>query len=138
MSTENNMRSAARFFFTSKHIAVAGASSAPHKFGNRIFAWYLQRLFNPIALNPSSSSITVQGREFVTTSSPKALEDPTQTSLSVITPPPVTKELLKECMVAAWDIYRRDSGLGEEGMAGGCCGRVWRRYCGRRGMVRAG
>jgi predicted CoA-binding protein len=96
MTTEFDMQSAARLFFTSPHIAVAGASSSPHKFGYKIFAWYLLHNLTPVPINPSCPSITVHGKDFTTISSPSQLAKPTETSLSVITPPNVTKELLKE------------------------------------------
>ena len=47
-------------------------------------------------MNPTCSSITIRGKEYETVQSPSQLSDPKQTSLSVITPPPVTERILKE------------------------------------------
>ncbi|KAK6439128.1 hypothetical protein LTR95_004660 [Oleoguttula sp. CCFEE 5521] len=96
MTSTSDMQSAARLFFTSTNIAVAGASSNSSKFGYRIFAWYLAHKLVPTPINPSSPSVNISGQDFATVSSPAKLSDPKSTSLSVITPPAVTKELLKE------------------------------------------
>jgi len=96
MTTEPNMRSAAKLFFSQPHFAVAGASSNPAKFGNRIFAWYLNHDFQPTPINPSCSSVTVGKKQYLTVSSLSKLDDPEHTSLSIITPPPITAQLLKE------------------------------------------
>lgn len=90
-----SMSAAAKTFFTSKTFAVAGASSNTAKFGHKIFVWYLAHDLPVIPLNPAAS-ITAQGKEFKTVASPKALPNPAETGLSVITPPAVTAELLKE------------------------------------------
>lgn len=94
------MRSAAKTFFRSPHFAVAGASSAQSKFGYKIFAWYLNHGIQPIPLNPSCSSVTVQGQQYSTVSAPSKLPDPKHTSLSVITPPPVTAKVLEDAKKA--------------------------------------
>nr|OQO28841.1 hypothetical protein B0A51_05254 [Rachicladosporium sp. CCFEE 5018] len=94
-SSVSDMQSAARLFFTSPHIAVAGASSDASKFGYKIFAWYLAHSVTPTPVNPSSASVNISGQNFNTAASPAKLSDPTNTSLSVITPPAVTKQLLK-------------------------------------------
>ncbi|KXT07657.1 hypothetical protein AC578_10225 [Pseudocercospora eumusae] len=64
-----DMQSAAVKFFSAKQFAVAGASSMPSKF--------------------------VRGAEYETVVSPSKLSDPENTSLSVITPPPITAKLLQ-------------------------------------------
>ncbi|KAM0708272.1 hypothetical protein Q7P35_004922 [Cladosporium inversicolor] len=95
-TTDPTMQTAARTFMSSPRIAVAGASSNPSKFGHQIFAWYLAHKITPIAVNPSSSSINVRGRDFDTIASVSQLQEPGKTSLSIITPPEVTKKVLKE------------------------------------------
>jgi predicted CoA-binding protein len=95
-TTDPTMQTAARTFFSSPRIAVAGASSNPSKFGHQIFAWYLSHRITPIAVNPSNSSINVRGRDFDTIASVSQLQEPGKTSLSIITPPAVTKQVLKE------------------------------------------
>lgn len=96
MTASPDMQSAAKLFFSSPHFAVAGASSQTYKFGHRIFAWYLNENLPATPMNPTCSSVTVRRKEYETVSSPSKLSDPKQTSLSVITPPPVTAQLLKE------------------------------------------
>ncbi|KAK5119558.1 hypothetical protein LTR85_007386 [Meristemomyces frigidus] len=100
MSTSPDMQSAARVFFSSPTFAVAGASSNTSKFGYKIFAWYLQHNLSAIPLNPTCSSVTVRRKEYETVPSASKLKDPKHTSLSVITPPPVTAQLLKEAKEA--------------------------------------
>lgn len=95
-TTDPTMQTAARTFMSSPRIAVAGASSNPSKFGHQIFAWYLSHKITPIAVNPSNSSINVRGRDFDTIASVSQLQEPGKTSLSIITPPAVTKQVLKE------------------------------------------
>ncbi|TKA70562.1 hypothetical protein B0A55_06230 [Friedmanniomyces simplex] len=95
-----DMQSAARAFFTSPTFAVAGASSNPAKFGHRIFAWYLSHNLPAVPVNPTCSSISVRRKTFDTVASPSQLKDPKNTGLSVITPPPVTAQLLREAKEA--------------------------------------
>jgi predicted CoA-binding protein len=95
-----DMQAAAARFFRAQHFAVAGASSQSHKFGYKIFAWYLDHKLSAIPLNPNNPSITVRNKDYDTLSSPAKLQDPANTSLSVITPPPVTANLLKEAKEA--------------------------------------
>ncbi|EMC93707.1 hypothetical protein BAUCODRAFT_75752 [Baudoinia panamericana UAMH 10762] len=90
------MQSAARLFFSSPTFAVAGASSNPSKFGHKIFAWYIDHNLHALPVNPSCSSITVRRKQYETVSSPPDLAEPEKTSLSVITPPSVTGQLLKQ------------------------------------------
>ncbi|KAF2656898.1 NAD(P)-binding protein [Lophiostoma macrostomum CBS 122681] len=91
-----DMEAALKTFFASPKFAVAGASSDPAKFGHRVFAWYLQHSLPATPLNPRQSKITVLGTEHATIASPAKLDVPSSYSLSVITPPAVTKQLLKE------------------------------------------
>ncbi|USP73573.1 NAD(P)-binding protein [Curvularia clavata] len=96
------MEAALKLFFSSPRFAVAGASSDPAKYGHKIFAWYLQHSLPATPLNPRCSSVTILNRQHTTVPSPTALQDPpaSQYSLSVITPPAVTKTLLKEAKEA--------------------------------------
>lgn len=96
MSPAPDMNAAAKLFFTSPTFAVAGASSQPHKFGYKIFDWYIQQNLHAVPLNPTCSTITVRRKNYDTVAAPSDLPDPKQTSLSVITPPPVTAKLLQE------------------------------------------
>ncbi|UPX20958.1 uncharacterized protein EKO05_0011165 [Ascochyta rabiei] len=97
-----DMEAALKIFFSSPRFAVAGASSDPSKFGHRVFAWYLQHSLPATPINPRSPTISVLRRDHTTVASPTALSDPpaSQYSLSVITPPAVTKQLLREAKEA--------------------------------------
>jgi len=90
------MRAAAKTFFSAKQFAVAGASSNTAKFGYKIFVWYLDHDLTAIPLNPMANSVAVGKKEYETIASPSKLTDPRNTSLSIITPPPVTAKLLEE------------------------------------------
>ncbi|EME79015.1 uncharacterized protein MYCFIDRAFT_190083 [Pseudocercospora fijiensis CIRAD86] len=100
------MQSAAVKFFSAKQFAVAGASSTPSKFGHRIFKWYLNHNLPATPINPNCSHVKVRGAEYETVASPSKLSDPTKTSLSIITPPPITAKLLQEAkesgILAVW------------------------------------
>lgn len=47
-------------------------------------------------LNPRAAQISLPSRAYDTVPSPSGLPSPTQTSLSVVTPPPVTLKVLQE------------------------------------------
>ncbi|KAJ8609231.1 hypothetical protein MRB53_039267 [Persea americana] len=109
-----SMEGAVKTFFSAQRFAVAGASSDPRKFGHKakltrpVLQWYLSRSLTAVPLNPSNNYIDVPPHTAIATlPSPKALGDkgPT-TSLSVITPPKVTRKLLEEAkevgVLAVW------------------------------------
>lgn len=85
-------------FLSSPFIAVVGASSNTAKFGHKIFAWYLHHNIAAIPINPSAPSIHVPSlkRDVSTIPDLRALPNPKQTSVSIITPPPVTRKVLEE------------------------------------------
>ncbi|KAF2787113.1 NAD(P)-binding protein [Melanomma pulvis-pyrius CBS 109.77] len=91
---------ALKLFFSSPRFAVAGASSDPAKYGHKVFAWYLKHSLPVTALNPRAPTISVLSTTHTTTASPLELPSPESYSLSVITPPAVTKQLLKEAKEA--------------------------------------
>ncbi|KAF2035097.1 NAD(P)-binding protein [Setomelanomma holmii] len=93
---ESQMEAALKTFFSSPRFAVAGASSDPSKYGNIVFAWYLRHSLPATPINPRVSTVNILKRDHDTVPSPKALQDAPSYSLSVITPPAVTKQLLKE------------------------------------------
>ncbi|KAJ5554863.1 hypothetical protein N7535_007307 [Penicillium sp. DV-2018c] len=110
------MAAAVKRFFSSPHFAVAGASNDTHKFGYKsktelpttsfstgpstyslsVLAWYHQHSLPVTPLNPRAAQITLPSRTYDTVPSPAGLPSPTQTSLSVVTPPAVTFSLLQE------------------------------------------
>lgn len=87
---------AAKRFFSSPRFAVAGASNEPSKFGYKILAWYHQHCLPVTPLNPRAAQISLPSKSYDTLPSPKALPSPSQTSLSVVTPPAVTRQILQE------------------------------------------
>lgn len=87
---------AARTFFSSPYFAVVGASSDPAKFGHKIFAWYTAHGLPATPINPSSPSIKVGSTDYSTLPSISALPHPTETGVSIITPPKITKKVLEE------------------------------------------
>ncbi|CAG8073931.1 unnamed protein product [Penicillium salamii] len=87
---------AVKRFFSSPRFAVAGASNDAHKFGYKILAWYHQHSLPVTPLNPRAAQITLPSRAYDTVPSPAALPSPKQTSLSVVTPPAVTLQVLQE------------------------------------------
>ncbi|KAK2807226.1 hypothetical protein FQN50_005513 [Emmonsiellopsis sp. PD_5] len=90
------MEAAAKTFFSSPRFAVAGASSEPRKFGYKILAWYHQHSLPVTPLNPKSPEIALPSKTYATVASPSALASPSQTSLSLVTPPRATLKILQE------------------------------------------
>ncbi|KAI1081772.1 NAD(P)-binding protein [Whalleya microplaca] len=126
MTTEATVRS----FFSSPQFAVVGASTNPAKFGHKVFTWYHAHSLPVTPINPASASIDTPFGTHATVKSLAELPDPTHTSLSVITPAPVTLEVLREAkklgipavwlQPGTWDDavvkFARDGG--EDGYAG--------------------
>jgi len=82
-------------FFEAKTFAVAGASIQPHKYGNKIFRALLSAGFETYPLNPTQS--TVEGHTaFKTLADLPVVPD----SLSIITPPKVTRHIVMEAIAA--------------------------------------
>ncbi|PGH20074.1 hypothetical protein AJ80_03724 [Polytolypa hystricis UAMH7299] len=90
------METAAKVFFFSPRFAVAGASTDPSKFGYKILAWYHQHSLPVTPMNPKSPEISFPSQTYRTVASPSALPSPSQTSLSIVTPPKATLHILKE------------------------------------------
>ncbi|KAK3319007.1 CoA binding domain-containing protein [Apodospora peruviana] len=85
-----------RAFFTSPNFAVVGASTNPDKWGYKVFKWYVTRKLAVTPVNPTAKAIKVGSEELPTISSLSALENPKETSVSVITAPPITLKTLNE------------------------------------------
>lgn len=72
----------------------------------KVFGWYLAHNLPVTPINPSCSSINVptpgsrKPGTYVTQPDPSSLQSPSQFSLSVITPPKVTRQLLREAKEA--------------------------------------
>lgn len=61
-----------------------------------VLVWYLTHSLPVIPLNPRSPSITIKSKTYPTLPSPSQLPHPKETSLSIITPPKATLQILKE------------------------------------------
>ncbi|GAA97126.1 uncharacterized protein L969DRAFT_103009 [Mixia osmundae IAM 14324] len=81
-------------FFQSGAYAVVGASSTRTKFGNKVLRWYQDAGLKVTPINPKESEI--EGLQVTKTL--KELTNPTTTSISVITPPAVTLQVLKDAV----------------------------------------
>ncbi|KAI0900206.1 NAD(P)-binding protein [Annulohypoxylon nitens] len=92
MSTDSTVKT----FFNSPQFAVVGASTNPAKFGHKVFTWYHAHSLPVTPINPASPSIETPFGVHPTVKSLSDLPDPEHTSLSVITPAPVTLNVLKE------------------------------------------
>ncbi|KAI0204816.1 CoA binding domain-containing protein [Astrocystis sublimbata] len=92
MTTEASVRG----FFSSPQFAVVGASTNPAKFGHKVLVWYQAHELAVTPINPASATIATSYGEAATVKSISELPDPTKTSVSIITPPPVTLAALKE------------------------------------------
>ncbi|EHK24924.1 uncharacterized protein TRIVIDRAFT_230042 [Trichoderma virens Gv29-8] len=86
----------AKRFFSSPFFAVVGASSNPAKFGHKVHAWYLNHDLPVTAINPASKTVTVNDEDYPTVPDVKSLPKPTETSVSIITHPGITLNVLKE------------------------------------------
>ena len=80
-------------FFDAKTFAVAGASSQPHKYGNQIFRALLSADFETYPLNPTQSVVEGHIAYNRISELPVVPE-----SLSIITPPKVTREIVGEAI----------------------------------------
>lgn len=94
------MEAAAKRFFSSPSFAVVGASQDASKFGYRILAWYHVHSLPVTPINPSRPSISLPSKSYNTVSSVSALPHPSQTALSFLTPPAVTRKVLEEAKSA--------------------------------------
>lgn len=92
MATETTVRT----FFSSPYFAVVGASSNPVKYGHKVFTWYLNHSLPVTAINPTSNAITAGGSSHAALPSLSSLPNPTETSVSIITPPQATIAVLRE------------------------------------------
>lgn len=61
-----------------------------------VHAWYLARRLDVTPVNPGSSFVIVEGKDYAAMANLSALPNPTKTSVSIITPPAVTLEVLEE------------------------------------------
>ncbi|KAL7272439.1 hypothetical protein RUND412_004754 [Rhizina undulata] len=88
------MDAAVKSFFSSPQFAVVGVSASPTKFGYKVLSWYLNHSLPVTAIKPNSPPIL----SHQPISSLSELPAPDQTSISIITPPKATLEVLKEAL----------------------------------------
>ena len=92
-------------FLASKTYAVAGASANPEKYGNKVLKALIKSGRETYPLNPTTAEI--EGH----TSYPSVAELPVvPDALSIITPPPVTRQVVAEAIAAASNSYADRTG----------------------------
>ncbi|RCH86891.1 hypothetical protein CU098_005088 [Rhizopus stolonifer] len=82
----------AQNFIKNTQFIVVGASSNRQKFGNRILRWYQLNDLQVTPINPKEN--VIEG--LPTLKSIEQVADPANTSISIITPPSVTLNVLQE------------------------------------------
>ncbi|KAK1231698.1 hypothetical protein PQX77_005184 [Marasmius sp. AFHP31] len=86
------MAEARENFFKQKQFAVVGASKDQSKYGTRVLKWYQARDIQVTPVHPVQTEL--EGLQ--TVKNVGELAAPTETSVSIITPAPVTLEVLKK------------------------------------------
>ena len=84
-------------FLAGERFAVAGASNNPRKFGNAIFQAYQEAGFKAYPINPNTDQIEGH-KSFPNIEVLSRYHD--IDSLSVVTPPEITKQVVKEALDA--------------------------------------
>nr|GAT53315.1 NAD(P)-binding protein [Mycena chlorophos] len=121
-----------RLFLSSPAFAVVGASKNTSKYGTKVLNWYKQRGLPVTPVHPRESEL--EGLK--TVSSINELATPTQTSISIITPPAVTLTILQSALElgvpALWlqpgaaddavDAFIKEKGLQDRVIYGGADG----------------
>lgn len=85
-------------FFTASRFAVVGASADRDKFGNKVLRWYLDRQLPATPVHPKLSQIEGRVAEKDLGHMLEQAGTPSEvpTSVSVITPPAISLELLQQ------------------------------------------
>ncbi|KIK41263.1 hypothetical protein CY34DRAFT_85730 [Suillus luteus UH-Slu-Lm8-n1] len=81
-----------KLFLSFPHFAVVGASTDKSKFGTKVLEWYIQRDKSVTPVRPSNDELG----GIKTIRSLADLANPTETSVSIITPAKITINLLKQ------------------------------------------
>ncbi|KAI0463787.1 hypothetical protein LJB42_002792 [Komagataella kurtzmanii] len=82
-------------FFGNRTYLVIGASKNPEKYGYKVLKWYLDRNLNVVPINPTTPEVLGAKTK---SSILEALANGHEYSLSVITPPDVSYNSLKEVL----------------------------------------
>ena len=88
-----NLSEQIKQFLKSPVFGVAGASSRPHKFGNKIMRCYLEKNLQAIPVHPAEQ--VIEGIDCV--ASVSELPDEVN-SLSIITPPQITNKVVEQAI----------------------------------------
>ncbi|KAI9095898.1 CoA binding domain-containing protein [Phlyctochytrium arcticum] len=92
MSYSSSVPRAQSDFYKSGKFAVVGASNDRTKFGNKVFRWYLDQKLSVVPINPKGGEI--EGH--VAVKSLSELDNPSEYSVSIITPPKVTTSVINQ------------------------------------------
>lgn len=92
---QENIESPTAKFLAAKSFAVAGASRDRSKYGNKVFQALRASSRMVYPLNPSASSVEGQAAFASIADLPSVPE-----SLSVVTPPHITREVIRQAIVA--------------------------------------
>ncbi|RIB02170.1 NAD-P-binding protein [Gigaspora rosea] len=94
MNTRAKTAGLIKEFFSSSNYAVVGASTDPSKYGNKVLKWYINSSYSVTPVNPKEKEI--EGLSCVPNLSSLPNLDPNDTSVSIITQPSVSKDILTE------------------------------------------
>lgn len=83
-------------FFDSEKFGVVGASTDKTKFGNKVLMWYIDRSKPVTPVHPKEASI----EGITAVKSLSELPNPSEVSISVVTPPKVTLGVVKQAVEA--------------------------------------
>ncbi|KAJ8502428.1 hypothetical protein ONZ45_g8247 [Pleurotus djamor] len=92
MASGKTVREIQQTFLASPYYAVVGASKDKSKFGTKVLNWYKERTFQVTPVHPKEAEL--EGLQ--TKTSITDLPAPSETSVSVITPPKVTLAILQQ------------------------------------------
>ncbi|EMD33784.1 hypothetical protein CERSUDRAFT_56617 [Gelatoporia subvermispora B] len=120
-----------KVFLSSPKFAVVGASKDQTKFGTKVLKWYQNRNKDVTPVHPKEDEL--EGLN--TIRSIADLPSPTETSISIITPPKITLGILEQAKAlgvpAVWlqpgaedetvVSYIKENGLEEKAIYGGPC-----------------
>ena len=81
-------------FLAASSFGVAGASANRQKYGNMVLRCYLQHGYAPIPIHPTESEVEGQ------TAYARLADAPPIESLSIITPPTVTEQIVDDAIAA--------------------------------------
>lgn len=82
-----------------------------------VLTWYHIHGLPVTAVNPKTPEITLPSRSYSAVDSPASLTVPSQTSLSIVTPPPATRKVLEEAkLVGVPAVWLQPGSFDREGL----------------------